>query len=29
VHEVPGDHLSALTPPHVTTLAELLGTLLR
>jgi hypothetical protein len=24
----PGDHLSSLTPPHVATLAELLGTLL-
>jgi thioesterase domain-containing protein len=28
VHEVPGDHLSLLTPPHVATLAELLGGLL-
>ncbi|MFL6127957.1 MAG: MupA/Atu3671 family FMN-dependent luciferase-like monooxygenase [Mycobacteriales bacterium] len=25
VHEIPGDHLSALTRPHVATLAELLG----
>jgi natural product biosynthesis luciferase-like monooxygenase protein len=29
VHEVPGDHLSSLTPPHVATLAELLGRLLQ